>query len=92
MQFNRGLALKTWNTYNDWENNTDKYLSKFADNWDWKVLSKTTMLLQFIYHNRNTKAKNGIGSTFEFGGFLTKPDKRQKKIFSRKVVKQFHTT
>lgn len=83
---------KTWNTYNDWENNTDKYLSKFADNWDWKVLSKNDYVTSNLFIITKHKGEKWDWEYLsEFGGFLTKPDKDKRKYLVEKVVRQFHT-
>ncbi|NVO09044.1 MAG: DUF4433 domain-containing protein [Bacteroidales bacterium] len=79
----------SWDTYKDWLNNTDHYLSKFADNWDWVVLSKN----KNVTYNRFILTKHK-GEKWdweylsEFGGFLTK-QKRDNEKYLEQVVKQF---
>jgi len=80
-----------WKSYKEWENNTDKYLSKFADNWDWKVLSKNEYIASNLFIITKHKGEKWDWEYLsEFGGFLTKPDKDKRKYLVEKVVKQFH--
>jgi hypothetical protein len=82
---------KTWNTYKDWENNTDNYLSRFADNWDWKVLSKNEYVTSNLFIITKHKGEKWDWEYLtEFGGFLIKPHKDKRKYLVEKVVKQFH--
>ncbi len=79
----------SWATHKEWLNNTDQYLSKFAENWDWVVLSKN----KNVTYNRFilTKYKGEKWDweyLTEFGGFLTK-QKRDKEKYLEQVVKQF---
>ncbi|MBS1643497.1 MAG: DUF4433 domain-containing protein, partial [Bacteroidetes bacterium] len=79
-----------WNSYKQWEDNTDKYLSKFADNWDWQVLSKNEYVTSNLFIITKHKGEKWNWEYLsEFGGFLTKPDKNKKKYIVEKVVKQF---
>src|SRR5436190_1956340 len=62
-----------WDNTREWFSNTDKYLTKFGDYWDWQVLSKN----KHINYNRLivTKYRNENWDweyLSEFGGFLTK--------------------
>lgn len=80
-----------WKNYKEWENNTDKYLSKFADNWDWKVISKNEYVTSNLFIISKHKGENWDWEYLtEFGEFLIKPDKDKRKYLVEKVVKQFH--
>ena len=84
------LSPRDWPTYNEWLKNTDHYLYKFADNWNWTILSKN----KNITYNRPILAKHK-GEKWdweylsEFGGFLLK-QKRDNGKYLDKVVRQFH--
>jgi hypothetical protein len=78
-----------WNNGNDWFNNLEHYLQKFADKWDWRVLSKN----RNINYNRNLlkKFRNENWNweyLSEFGGFLTK-QKKDSDNYLEQIVKQF---
>lgn len=79
-----------WDNYKLWEVNTDKYLSKFADNWDWKILSKNEYITSNLFIVSKHKGEKWDWEYLsEFGGFLTKPNKNREKYLVDKVVKQF---
>jgi len=79
-----------WDNYKQWEDNTDKYLSKFADNWNWKVLSKNEYVTSNLFIVSKHKGEKWDWEYLsEFGGFLTKPNKNREKYLVDKVVKQF---
>jgi len=79
-----------WDNYKLWEVNTDKYLSKFADNWDWKILSKNEYITSNLFIVSKHKGEKWDWEYLsEFGGFLTKPNKNKVKYLVDKVVKQF---
>lgn len=81
-----------WKTYKNWEANTDKYLSKFADNWDWQILSKNEYVTSNLFIISKHKGEKWDWEYLsEFGGFLTKPNKYKEKYLVDKVVKQFQT-
>lgn len=86
---NQKFNPSSWATYKEWLKNTDDYLSKFADNWDWVILSKN----KNVTYNRFILTKHK-GEKWdweylsEFGGFLTK-QKRDNEKYLEQVVKQF---
>lgn len=81
-----------WKNYKEWENNTDKYLVKFADYWDWKVLSKNEFVTSNLFIVSKHKGEKWDWAYLsEFGGFLTKPNKNKEKYLVDKVVKQFQS-
>jgi hypothetical protein len=82
----------SWENYKKWEANTDLYLSIFADNWNWKVLSINEYVTSNLFIVTKYKGEKWDWEYLtEFGGFLTKPDKDKKKYLVEKVVKQFQS-
>ena len=78
-----------WATYKEWLNNTDQYLSKFADNWDWVVLSKNKNVTYDRFILTKYKGRKWDWEYLsEFGGFLTK-QKRDDEKYLEQVVKRF---
>jgi len=83
------FSPSNWPNYKEWLKNTDQYLSKFADNWNWAILSKN----KNITYNRFILTKHK-GEKWdweylsEFGGFLTK-QKRDNEKYLEQVVRQF---
>jgi hypothetical protein len=80
---------KSWNTGKEWFSNIDRYLQKFDNNWDWKVLSKN----RNINYNRlllqKYKGENWDWDYLtEFGGFLLQ-QKRDNEKYLEQVLKQF---
>lgn len=81
-----------WKNYKEWERNTDKYLVKFADYWDWKVLSKNEFVTSNLFIVSKHKGEKWDWAYLsEFGGFLTKPKKNKEKYLVDKVVRQFQS-
>ena len=81
-----------WKNYKEWEDNTDKYLVKFADYWDWNVLSKNEFVTSNLFIVSKHKGEKWDWAYLsEFGGFLTKPNKNKEKYLVDKVVWQFHS-
>ena len=80
---------KSWNTGKEWFSNIDRYLQKFDNNWDWKVLSQN----RIINYNRlllqKYKGENWDWDYLtEFGGFLLQ-QKRDNEEYLVKILKQF---
>ena len=81
-----------WDNYKKWEDNTDKYLVKFADNWDWSILSKNQYVNSNLFIVSKHKGEKWDWEYLsEFGGFLTKPNKNKEKYLVDKVVRQFQS-
>ncbi len=77
-----------WTNTNDWFNNTDKYLQKFKDFWNWRTLSKN----ENLNYNRAIliKYKNedwDWAYLSEFGTFLTNQKKDNDKYLEKLVNK-----
>ena len=80
---------KSWNTGKEWFSNIDRYLQKFDNNWDWKVLSQN----RNINYNRlllqKYKGENWDWEYLtEFGGFLLQ-QKRDNEKYLEQILKQF---
>lgn len=80
---------KSWNSGKKWFSNINRYLQKFKNNWDWKVLSQN----RNINYNRlllqKYKRKNWDWDYLtEFGGFLLQ-QKRDKEKYLEQILKQF---
>ncbi len=81
-----------WDNYKKWQDNTDKYLVKFADNWDWSILSKNQYVNSNLFIVSKHKGEKWDWEYLsEFGGFLTKPNKNKEKYLVDKVVRQFQS-
>ena len=80
---------KSWNSGKEWFSNIDRYLQKFDNNWDWKVLSQN----RNINYNRlllqKYKGENWDWDYLtEFGGFLLQ-QKRDNEKYLEQILKQF---
>jgi Ca2+-binding EF-hand superfamily protein len=78
-----------WNNGKAWFHNTNNYLDRFANNWDWQVLSKNSDI------NGARSIVNGYRDAnwdweylSEFGGFLTRI-KRDKDDYLKQLLPQF---
>lgn len=81
-----------WKNYKEWEDNTDKYLMKFADYWDWQVLSRNEYVNSNLFIISKHKGEKWDWAYLsEFGGFLTKKNKNKEKYLVDKVVRQFQS-
>lgn len=86
---NQKFDPSSWATDKEWLNNTDQYLSKFANNWDWVVLTKNKNITYNRFILRKHKGEKWDWEYLsEFGGFLTK-QKGDNKKYLEQVVKQF---
>ena len=80
---------KSWDSGKEWFSNIDRYLQKFDNNWDWKVLSQN----RNINYNRlllqKYKGENWDWDYLtEFGGFLLQ-QKRDNEKYLEQILKQF---
>ncbi len=80
---------KSWNTGKEWFSNIDRYLQKFDNNWDWKVLSQNGNINYTRLLIQKYKGENWDWDYLtEFGGFLLK-QKRDNKQYLEQILKQF---
>jgi hypothetical protein len=74
----QNFDFSNWDSFSEWFNNVDSYLTRFLDYWDWKVLSQ----------NKDLTFNGAIVEKFkdedwdweylsEHGGFLKKPKKNE---------------
>jgi hypothetical protein len=80
---------KSWDNGKEWFSNIDRYLQKFDNNWNWKVLSQN----RNINYNRlllqKYKSENWDWDYLtEFGGFLLQ-QKRDNEKYLEQILKQF---
>jgi len=81
--------FQTWDSFKDWFKNTDSYLAKFSEYWDWEVLSLNDDLIYnrlLLSEYKNEKWNWEYLS--EFGGFIKK-FKKDKSDYLRRVISDF---
>lgn len=85
------FSPNSWNSGKEWFDNTDNYLQKFKDYWDWQVLSKNGNINYNRFFLQKYRSQNWDWEFLtEFGGFLTK-QKRDKENYLEQVIRQFPT-
>lgn len=80
---------KNWNSSKRWFDNTDNYLQKFEDYWDWQELSKNENINYKRFFLQKYRFKNWDWDYLtEFGGFLTK-QKRDRENYLDQIIHLF---
>lgn len=78
-----------WDTPKEWFNNTDQYLARFKDYWDWQVLSENRNINNTRNIVKKYKDENWNWEYLsEFGGFLTKL-KKDNDDYLNQIIYQF---